>query len=126
MINNTFVGSQDEDFVGLDKKLSKTNQQSLLADNFLKEQNPTLFVSNDTQVKILTILVKEYPDRLKTLDLSKSLYLHRSTIGLNINELVDLGLVHKGILDSTKNHVNPTSLFKIADIHVNKVRSLQS
>ena len=55
--------------------------------------------------------------------MSKLLFLHRSTVGQNVNELISLGLVDRVILEKTKNHIKPTFLFTISPNYIKKVRN---
>lgn len=78
------------------------------------KKDPFSFVTTDTQVKILYLLLSYYPDELKATEIAKSIFAHRSTVSTNINELIEIGLVEKSIVKGTENHINPTLIFSIS------------
>lgn len=86
-------------------------------------EDPTVLVNNDNQIRILCALNECFPGGLKATQISDAAHIHRSTVSVNSNELLELGLIEKSIVPGTENHINPTLLFRLSESFKDKVQA---
>ncbi|MDJ1184517.1 MarR family transcriptional regulator [Roseofilum casamattae] len=86
-------------------------------------KDPTALIANDNQIRILCTLNQAYPKSLRSTQISEAAHIHRSTVSLHSNELLELGLIEKSIVSGTERHVNPTLLYKLHDDFVQEIQA---
>lgn len=122
-INQPLFGAQPslcEDFTNSDRQ----EILPLLVSERDKElKDPTSLIRAESQIRILCLLSDVYPKSLKTVEISDTVHLHRSTISAAANLLLEMELIEKAVVPGTENHVNPTLTFCIAEKYKLQVKS---
>lgn len=90
-----------------------SNQVSSDLHDLLINPDPIHFVEGKTKSKIVCALSKSYPNKIRVVELSSMIDIHRSTVSKHCSELVASGVVIQDILSGTESRVNPTFLFTL-------------
>ncbi|NEO24879.1 hypothetical protein [Moorena sp. SIO4A5] len=94
---------------------------SLKQDKELKD--PTSLIRSDSQIRTLCFLQSAFPNSLKSTEIAEAIHLHRSTVSVATNVLIEMELVEKSIVPGTENHINPTLTFSLTDKHKHHVEA---
>lgn len=106
-----------------DSKEQSPDQQPLASSRKRSTEDPTLLITNDTQIRFLCLLNECFPEGLRSTQIAEAVHIHRSTASNNANDLLEMGLIEKSVVPGTENHVNPTLLFRISPKFKDKVQS---
>lgn len=101
------------------------SDKSKLIDSGFTEKttkDPLSLVTTDTQIKALYLLYNVFPKKMKAAEIADKIFVHRSTVSTNVNDLIEIGLIDKSIVRGTENHVNPTLLFYISSHYKEKIK----